>query len=366
MHRVSISTEGAVTSLLRTDRIMLNCEIIATEGRDGFMHAPDGFLNAGTALVTAGLSVAAVGIGLRQSRQQLADRQIPLAGLAAAFVFAAQMFNFPVASGTTGHLLGGVLVAILLGPATGCLVVTVVIVIQALIFADGGLSALGYNVLNMAVITSFGGYALYRGLRRLLPPNASGVVVAGGLAAAGSVVLAAMAFSIEWLFGATAPVPFDTVFGAMVGVHLLIGIGEGIITAMTLAAVLAARSDLVAGASDLDPRGLGVKPVMTARGFLLAGALTVVVAATVVSQFAAPSPDGLERVARDNGIAPAAEDQPVADTVFADYATRGLSNENVSLAVAGATGATIAAAVGWGLATAIRTRRPTASAVLRT
>ena len=181
------------------------------------MHAPDGFLNAGTALATGAISAGTIGVTLRQARESLADKQIPLAGVAAAFIFAAQMFNFPVAAGTTGHLLGGALAAILLGPGLGALVVTVVVVVQALVFADGGLSALGYNVLNMAVVPAFGGYAAYRLFRRLLPRSRTGVTTAAGLAAGASVVLSSMAFSLEWLFGATAPVAFDTVFGAMVG-----------------------------------------------------------------------------------------------------------------------------------------------------
>ena len=226
------------------------------------MHAPDGFLNVGTAAATAAISVGVVGLSLRHSRAQLGERQTPIAGLTGSFVFAAQMVTFPVAAGTSGHLLGGLLAAVLLGPATGTLVVATVILLQALVFADGGVTALGYNVLNMAVITSYGGYAIYLGFRRLLPRNSSGVVMAGGLAGAASVVLGAMAFSLEWLFGATAPVSFDTVFGSMVGVHVLIGIGEGLITAATLAAILGVRPDLVHGAGDLDRRRPGRTPTM--------------------------------------------------------------------------------------------------------
>jgi cobalt/nickel transport system permease protein len=321
------------------------------------MHAPDGFLNAGTAIGTAVMSAGVIGVALRQSRQQLADRQTPLAGLTAAFVFAAQMFTFPVAAGTTGHLLGGVLAAVLLGPATATVVVATVILIQSLVFADGGITALGYNVLNMAVITSFGGYALFRGFRRLLPATASGVVMAGGLAAAASVVLAAMAFSLEWLFGATAPVPFDTVFGAMVGVHLLIGVGEGVITAMTLGAVLAARPDLVAGAADLDRAARSERPRWSGRGSVLAGVLTVTVLATVVSQFAWPQPDGLSRVAEDQGFSASGRAHPLATSIFADYATRGLGNPTLSLALAGGTGAALTAAVGTGILVSARDRR---------
>lgn len=322
------------------------------------MHAPDGFLNAGTALATGAISAGVVGVALRQSREQLADKQVPLAGVAAAFVFGAQMFNFPVAAGTTGHLLGGALAAILLGPAVGTLVVTVVVVVQALAFADGGLTALGYNVLNMAIVTSFGGYAVFRGLRRLLPDNATGVVAASGLAAGVSVVLSAMAFSVEWLFGATAPVAFDTVFGAMVGVHLLIGIGEGIITGLAVGAVLAVRPDLVRGAADLDRGALQRRPALGARVFAIGGFLVAMVLATVVSQFAAPDPDGLERVAEDTGFADTAEEHVLAASPFADYATSGLDNETLSLAVAGAAGVVITVTVGLGLLVAVRERRP--------
>jgi cobalt/nickel transport system permease protein len=268
------------------------------------------------------------------------------------------MVNFPVAAGTTGHLLGGALAAILLGPAAGAVVVTVVVVVQALAFADGGLTALGYNVLNMAVVTAFGGYAVFVLLRRVLPPSATGVVAATGLAAATSVVMSSMAFAVEWLFGATAPVPFDTVFAAMVGVHLLIGIGEGLISAMAIGAVLAARPDLVHGARDLTRAQTAARTRVRMRGFVIGAGLVAVVFASVVSQFAAPDPDGLERVALDQGIAAQAQDHALAAGPFADYATEGLGNETVSLAVAGTAGVVITLLVGLGIALAVRDRRP--------
>lgn len=321
------------------------------------MHAPDGFLNAGTAAATAAISIGVVGLSLRQSRNQLSDRQTPIAGLTAAFVFAAQMVTFPVAAGTSGHLLGGLLAAVLLGPATGTLVVATVILLQSLVFADGGITALGYNVLNMAVIAAYGGYALYLGFRRLLPRNSSGVVMAGGLAAAASVVLGAMAFSLEWLFGATAPVSFDTVFASMVGVHVLIGIGEGLITAVTLAAVLAVRPDIVHGASDLDRTVLAERPRWSGRGAALATVLLIVAVASVVSQFASSSPDGLSRVAANNGINGSAS--LAGSSLFANYATQGIRNEQVSLAVAGLTGALLTAVVGIGILSSVNLlRRP--------
>ncbi|MGF1616599.1 MAG: energy-coupling factor ABC transporter permease [Acidimicrobiia bacterium] len=318
------------------------------------MHAPDGFLTAGTAIATGAISVGIVSVALRQAKTQMSEKMVPLAGITSAFVFAAQMVNFPVAAGTTGHLLGGALAAILLGPHIGALVVTVVVVIQALAFADGGLTALGYNVLNMAIIPAYGGFAAYSGVRKLLSKSKGGVIAATGLAAGISVVLSAAAFSIQWLFGATAPVPFDTVFGAMVGVHLLIGIGEGSISALTVGAVLASRSDLVLGARDLDPGQLEESDKVPLRAFTIGGLAVTLLVATVVSQFAVDNPDGLEYVAEDTGFISSAEEHALGDSVFADYATSGINNEALSLAIAGTAGVLITLAVGYGVFRAIR------------
>jgi cobalt/nickel transport system permease protein len=321
------------------------------------MHAPDGFLNAGTAVATGAVSVGTVGMALRQGRHRLSDRQIPLAGMTAAFVFAAQMFNFPVAAGTTGHLLGGALAAILLGPHIGAVVVTVVVVVQALIFADGGITALGYNVINMAIVPAYGGYGLFVLFRRVMPRSSGGVVGATGLAAWASVVLAAMAFSIEWLFGATAPVSFAQVFGAMVGVHLLIGIGEGVLSGLAVAAVLASRPDLVYGARDLDRSEIANRRPAGMRVFAIGAFASALFFAAIVSQFAVDNPDGLERVAEDTGFASSGAEHALGGSIFADYATAGIGNETASLAVAGVAGTLIVLAVGWGVFAAVRDRR---------
>lgn len=318
------------------------------------MHAPDGFLEPGVAVATALISLAMVTLALRATSRELNERQVPLAGIAAAFIFAAQMFNFPVAVGTTGHLMGGALAAILLGPWVGALVVTVVVVVQALLFADGGITALGYNTLNMAIVPAFGGWAAFQLFRRLLPANAAGVVGSTGLAGLVSVVLSAVAFSLQWLFGASAPIPFDTVFGAMVGVHVLIGIGEGVISALVVAAVLAARPDLVAGARDLTPAQAADRTPISLRVFAMGGVLTAFFVAVVISQFAVDHPDGLERVAEDQGFADRAREHAFEGSVFADYATSGIGNETVSLAVAGAAGVILTLLVGYGLVTASR------------
>jgi cobalt/nickel transport system permease protein len=324
------------------------------------LHAPDGFLNGGTALMTGIISLLVIGFALRQASEQLKDKAIPLAGISAAFIFAAQMFNFPVAAGTTGHLIGAVLAAVLLGPSVGAIVVTIVVVVQAVAFADGGLTALGYNVLNMAIIPAYGGYAVFRLARKVFPKSAGGVIGSTGLAAWASVVMAAIGFAIQWLFGATAPVAFDVVFGAMVGVHALIGIGEAIISALAVGAVLASRPDLVFGASDLD-RAQVADSKVGARAFMIGGLLVALVFAAVVSQFAVDNPDGLERVAEDTGFIDSAEEHSLGDFIFADYATAGITNETVSLAIAGIVGTIVTLLVAAGIFMSLRRPRPRVS-----
>jgi cobalt/nickel transport system permease protein len=228
------------------------------------MHIPDGFINAPTSLAAGAVAAGGVGVSLRRAAQTLQERQAPLAGLVAAYIFAVQMLNFPVAAGTSGHLLGGALAAILVGPWVGALCVAVVLVVQALLFADGGLSALGLNIINMALVTAWGGYAIFLLLRRFLPATKASVTVSAGVAAGISVVLASVAFVVEYAIGGT-DAPVGTVFAAMVGVHTLIGIGEGIITTLTVGVVLGVRPDLVYGAADLQtPLVLGPKSGETA------------------------------------------------------------------------------------------------------
>lgn len=212
------------------------------------MHIPDGFINGAT---SAGFGVAAaggLGAAIKQTGRYLSDRQIPLAGLVAAFVFAAQMVNFPVTAGVSGHLLGGVLAAILVGPWAGFVVLSVVVIVQGFLFADGGLTALGLNITNMALIGAVGGYAIYRVLLRALPRDSRGVIISAGIAAGVSVPLAAMGFFVQYVIGGTASISLGTVLTALLTTQVLIGIGEGIITALVIATVVRSRADLVYGA----------------------------------------------------------------------------------------------------------------------
>jgi cobalt/nickel transport system permease protein len=229
------------------------------------MHIPDGFINAPTSLAAGAVAAGGVGVSLRRAAETLQDKQAPLAGLVAAYIFAVQMLNFPVAAGTSGHLLGGALAAILVGPWAGALCVSVVLLVQGLLFADGGLSALGLNIVNMALVTAWGGYAVFLLLRRALPRTRTSVTVSAGVAAGISVVLASLAFVVEYAIGGNGGASVGTVFAAMVGVHTLIGVGEGIITALTVGVVLGVRPDLVYGAADLQtPLVLRTQPADTA------------------------------------------------------------------------------------------------------
>ena len=217
------------------------------------MHVPDGFLDAPTSAATAVVAVAAVAVCVRGARRELDERTAPMAGLVAAFVFAVQMLNFPVGAGTSGHLLGGALAAILVGPFTGALCVAVVLGIQALLFADGGLTALGTNITLMSMITVLVGYGLFVALTRVLPRTRGSVVGAAFVSGLVSVPASALLFVGLYGIGGTADIPLDTLAAAMLGVHLLIGIGEGLITAAAVSSVLAIRPDLVRGARHLLP-----------------------------------------------------------------------------------------------------------------
>ena len=211
------------------------------------MHIPDGFIDVQTSAIFAGLAAAGVAASLKGARSQLDEKSAPLAGLTAVFIFAVQMLNFPVVAGTSGHLLGGALAAVLVGPWAATLALTVVLVMQAFLFADGGLSALGLNVFNMSIIGVWVGYAVFLLVKKILPRGKPSIVIASAIGALISVPAAALGFTLQYAMGANATFSVSTVLGAMVGTHVLIGIGEALITGLTVSAVLASRSDLVYG-----------------------------------------------------------------------------------------------------------------------
>jgi cobalt/nickel transport system permease protein len=207
------------------------------------MHIPDGFLSAGVTITTGVISAGAIGLAITKARNELDEKAVPLLALCTAFVFAAQMLNFPVAGGTSGHFLGGVLAVVLLGPWMGSLVIGLVLLVQCFGFADGGVTALGANVFNMAVIGAMVGFLIYSALKRILPFNRKFFLLSAGAAAWLSVVLAATAASFELAISGTTPL--SVTLPAMLGVHAIIGLGEAVITMLVLAVVLAARPDLI-------------------------------------------------------------------------------------------------------------------------
>jgi cobalt/nickel transport system permease protein len=213
------------------------------------MHMSDGIVNAPVSMVFGVIALGAVAISAMRARTELDERAVPLAGLVAAFVFAVQMVNFPILPGVSGHLLGGALAAILVGPYTGALCIAIVLVVQALLFADGGVTALGTNIVNMGVVGVAAGYgtavALLAVTRRGAARSAPTLGVVAFIAALVGTVCAAMAFVAEYALGGAGGVSLSAVAGYMFGTHVLIGVGEGLITAVTVTAVARARPDLV-------------------------------------------------------------------------------------------------------------------------
>ncbi|MEJ8635556.1 MULTISPECIES: energy-coupling factor ABC transporter permease [Streptomyces] len=354
------------------------------------MHVPDGFINAPVSVAAGVVAAGAVAVSLRGARRELggspvaligAERTAPLAGLVAAFIFAVQMLNFPVAAGTSGHLLGGALAAILVGPYTGVLCIAVVLLMQGVLFADGGLTALGVNITVMGVVTVLVAYGLFRGLLAVLPRKRRSITVASFVAALISVPAAAAAFTLIYAIGGTTEVPIGKVLTAMVGVHVLIGIGEAVITMLTVGAVIAVRPDLVHGARGLstplklrvggelvDAEPVAPEPVAarSPRTVWLAGLATAVVLAGFVSFYASASPDGLEKVAADKGIDKKVEEHAAADSPLADYGVADVSNARISGGLAGVIGVGSTVVVGSGIFyVVVRRRRATESEATR-
>lgn len=294
------------------------------------LHIPDGFLSLPVAIVGWLLAAVIVRWALRRTGEHLGERQVPLMGVLAAFIFAAQMLNFPVAGGTSGHLLGGALAAILMGPWTATLIMTCVVAVQALVFQDGGLLALGWNTLNMGVLTAFTGYFVYRGARRAFGASQAGSVGAGLAAGWLSVMVGAAATAVELAASGTSPLSVAP--PAMAGVHALIGIGEGLITASALALIGRSRPDLLqAGASSTAGRPAAARSAAALWVVLLLALLLV-----AISPLASDRPDGLEWVAKQEGFGDRALDPSYE--VLPDYSAPFVENQTASTILAGVLG----------------------------
>jgi cobalt/nickel transport system permease protein len=319
------------------------------------MHIPDGFLDVKTAAATGALAAAGLGMALRQARRYLPARRVPLLGLSAAFVFAAQMLNFPVPGGTSGHLLGGVLTAALLGPSAAVIVISAVLIVQCFLFADGGITALGANVFNMALIGGVGGWIVYCLVGRAVK-GLFGRIVAAVCAAWASTVLAAVACAGELATSGT--IGWSAAFAAMAGVHMFIGVGEGVITALVLVAIAKVRPELLGLASDGQELPVGGLPISSAipatagrerlAPLVVFGLLISLGLALFVAPFACPWPDGLDSVARTLGFKSA--EQPAAPALLSDYKMPGIGSAGLATSIAGATGTILVFGLAWVLA----------------
>jgi cobalt/nickel transport system permease protein len=309
------------------------------------MHIPDGFLNARTLAAAGALSAGGLAIALRRTRN-LPPQRVPLMGLAAAFVFAAQMLNFPIGGGTSGHLIGGVLCSVLLGPSSAVLVISCVLIVQCFVFADGGVLALGANIFNMALVSSVGGYLIFKAALRVLP-GSRGRLAAVAIASWLSTVLAAVVCAGQ--LSLSHIVRWPVASAAMAGVHSFIGIGEAIITVLVIRAIERTRPELIdSPATSPGPHG-GWEVV--ALGLVIAVGLAV-----FVSPFASTAPDGLEHVARSLGLANRESAQRVIASPMRDYRLPGVDSPGISTALAGAAGTLVVFGAGWILARTLRSR----------
>lgn len=290
------------------------------------LHIPDGFLAPWLSIVGWILAALLVGIAVRQTRRQLGERQIPLMGILAAFIFAAQAINFPVAAGTSGHLLGGALAAIVMGPWAACLIMTAVIVVQGLLFQDGGLLVMGWNIINMGILTAFSGYLVYRMISRPLGESRRARLIGAAAGAWVSVEVGAIATAIQ--LGLSGTSPLGLALPAMAGVHALIGVGEAVITAAAVGFLLATRPDAISAGE--------AAPGRLAASFTLAGLASALVVAAF-SPLASGSPDGLEFIAEQQGFLAAALDAPYE--ILPDYTVPFIGNEALTTILAVAIGA---------------------------
>jgi cobalt/nickel transport system permease protein len=312
------------------------------------MHIPDGFVDARTAVTMGALSIAGVGIALRQARLTLPPQRVPLLGLAAAFIFAAQMLNFPVAGGTSGHLIGAVLAAVLLGPYAGILVITAVLIVQCLLFADGGVTALGANIFNMALIGCIGGWMVYRPIRKRCD-NLFGAVLASMFAAWCATVAASIACAAE--LAASRVVDWSVALPAMAGVHMIIGAGEGLITGLIVAAIGKTRPDLLGlTPSDDTPAPLGA---LIGIGLVISIGL-----ALFVAPFASPWPAGLEKVAQTLHFDHVAWEQPALTAPLPEYEAPGVTSPAIATSLAGLVGTIVMFALAWVTARMVTRQTP--------
>jgi cobalt/nickel transport system permease protein len=305
------------------------------------MHIPDGFLDPKTAIASGVVAATGLGIAIRQVKRTLPSSRIPQMGLASAFVFAAQMLNFPVAGGTSGHLIGAVLVSVLLGPSAAVIIMSSVLILQCLMFADGGITALGANMFNMAIVAPLIGFGVYQLTRKIFGSSEQVRFTAIAFASWLSTVAASIACAGQLATSGTAN--WRVVFPAMAGIHMLIGVGEAIITTLVVAAVMKLSPGMI---YNLDNRHTQTD-FRQLNGYGLVVALGLVL---FVAPFASSWPDGLEKVAETFGFSGAASSTALVPSPLADYGIPGVSSSAVSTILAGVIGTLVAFLLSYTLA----------------
>ena len=308
------------------------------------MHIPDGFLSVIVSIVLWVISAIVVGIALKKTNNELGEREAPLMGILAAAIFAGQMLNFSVTGGTSGHLLGAAIAVILLGPWPAILVMTSVVSVQALLFQDGGILALGANIMNMAIVGVFVAYTVFALVSYLFKKQSRGIYVAGFVAAWSSIFLASLFCALQLAVSGTSPANIS--IPAMGAIHALIGIGEGLITTGALVLLSATRKDLLR---------VGDNKPASNKGVLIGGSI-LVLALVALSPMASSHPDGLEWVADQHGFIELAKASLIQ--IVPDYAIPGISNIALATIAAGILGAVIVFSVAYGIA---RTAIPTST-----
>ncbi|MFL2647490.1 MAG: cobalt ABC transporter permease [Candidatus Actinomarinales bacterium] len=297
------------------------------------MHVPDGFINAQVSIGSGIVSFATLWAYVRNAKNLVADKLIALTGMMSALIFVLQMINFPIAAGTSGHLLGGALAVIVLGPHLGIICISIVVVIQSLLFADGGLSALGINVFNMAIVTSLVGWLVITSWKKLFGEAnvsiISGSIVAGLL----SVIFSSIAFVFEYALGGTVAVPLSSVLLAMLSTHLLIGLGEGVITALIVSLLLRVRSDLVYVKTN--------EHVSNNTSSIYGLFILLLLCFTLITPYASSSPDGLESVAENFGFL----ETDGLVLFLNDYGISGLNNSFLSTVISAVLGIVVVVGV---------------------
>ena len=301
------------------------------------MHIPDGFLSTLVSVVFWVVSAIAVAYALRRVGKELGERQVPMMGVLAAAIFAGQMLNFSVTGGTSGHLLGAALASILVGPWAAVVVMTSVVSLQALVFQDGGLLALGANLFNMAIVGVTVSYFVYTSVQKLAGGKSWGIFSGGALAAWMSIVIASLACALELAISGTSPANISV--PAMGGIHMLIGLGEAGITVGALAFLHAARRDLLHN-GEVPPKGSKV---------IWFGGLTIAALLATLSPLASAHPDGLEWVAGQQGFLKAAR-APLYK-LLPDYIFPGIHNQVLATILAGIFGTLLVFGAVWGVAT---------------